>query len=375
MNKKYFLVMILLVIVFSLSSCEKPISILEEKVKEFDYYTEIVAFEHEQGINIKLLVAYDSDSTEVTYIYYSENTQSDLEVLFKLDDEIIYEDFIVREYHQNEDFIGEFTGSSIALDDEVTKIEMWLIHAGFSNAEHVGTSTFYQEFNLIKSTADLASLNRNFVSTDNYYDSKIQVIEDDLIVSRSAITFATTIFCAIIIYFALLKYYRKYYGRQIQKKLDGEANVRSIPDLNTFKYISAIVIVILVVIVNIIGAVYIQSTYNKVDFYDKYNVNYETYVSDKINLSYGGTNNLNQNIAFVEKNSTHRIMGYLYIVLDDGMTSIAPKQGNSGSNYQISYSFIQSNNMIVMVKDWNTDTDDWFLEEIFKRVLSFDEFR
>ena len=372
--KKFYLILVLLVTI-SLSACSNESSILEDKLNEFDYYTEIVAFAAEHGENIKLLAAYNDNSTEVTYIYYSTNIQSDMELIFKLGEDIIHEDFIVREYDLGEDFIGEFTGTSLELVEDIVKVNMRLVPAGMSHAEHVTFSYFYQELNIIKTTENIDELNRVFISTEEYIDSEVHIIEDDLIRVRTRNALIITFGVGVLAYFLCLKGYKKLYSKMLQKKLKDQKVKFKLIDINIYKYVSAIVIFIIIVISNLVLVSFIQSDYNKVDFYSKYRINYEDLSSDTINIRYGGTYQYDNNVAFVEKGTTHNIMGFLYITLDDGMISVVPEPDYGGYNYKVTYKFIKSEYIDVSVKEWNTDTDDPFLEEILNRRLYFDVHR
>ncbi len=372
--KKYYLVLVLLITI-SLSACSNESSVLEDKLNEFDYYTEIVDFDAEHGENIKLLAAYNDYSTEVTYIYYSTNIQSDMELIFKLGEDIIYEDFIVREYDLGEDFIGEFTGTSLELTEDIVKVNMRLVPAGMAHAEHVTFSYFYQEFNVIKSTEDIDELNRVFISTEDFVDSEVHIIEDNLINVRTRNALIITLGIGVLAYFLCLKGYKKLYSNMLQKKLRDPKTKFKLIDINIYKYVSAIVIFIVIMISNVLLVGFIQSDYNKVDFYSKYNINYEDVSSDTINITYGGTYQYDNNVAFVEKGTTHNIMGFLYITLEDGMVSVVPEPDYGGYNYKVTYKFIESDYIDVSVKEWNTDTDEPFLEVILNRRLYFDVHR
>lgn len=372
--RKYLLLIVLLFVV-SLSACSTKETTLESRIKEFDYYTEIVHFDADHGENITLLAAYNDNSSEVSYIYYSKNIESDMEILFKIEEEIIYEDFIVREYDLGEDFIGEFTGSSLGLSEDVSKVNMRLVPAGLAFAGSVTSSYFYQEFNLINSKNDIGELNRNFVSTDDYVESEVNIIEDDLISSRSRIVVVINVLLIIVLYFVFLQVYKKLYSNMLQKMIQNKTVKVKLMDINIYKYVSAIVLFIVVIILNLISVSIIMSDYNKVDFYSKYNINYEDVSSDTINLQYGGTYSYDQNVAFVEKGSTHSIMGSVYITLDDGMLAVVPEPDYGSYNYKVTYKFITSEFIDITVKEWNTVSDNPYLEEILNRRLYFDEHR
>jgi len=373
--KKVLLLLFLSFLTLSLSSCKEGLSIVETRVREFDYYTEIVDFDAEHGENIKLVVAYNEDSTEVTYIYYIENVQNDMEFLVKIDNEIIYEDFIVREYSLNKDFMGEFTGSSLELSEDSTLVNMRLIPAGFSNAEHVTFSYFYQEFNIIKSTAHINELHRNIVSTENYLNRDIQITEDNIQENRNMFAFFITLGVGAMFYISGLGIYKSLYSKALNRKLENPEISLKFPDLQVFKYISAVTILVLIIASNIILSSLISKNYDKVDFYSKYAVNYEQITSDTVNLEFGGTYQFDQNVAFIEKGTTHNIMGFLYIELDDGLVAVVPEPDYGGYNYRVTYRFIQSDYMDVTVKEWNETTNEPYLEDVLHRILYFDVHR
>ncbi len=375
MKKLFYSMLIFLMFLFILSSCGTEPSEIELKIKSYDFYTEIVAFDDQFNRNIRLFVVYNENSKDVEYIYLMENVQDDYELIFKIDtNQIIYEDFIVKEYDEGKDFIGSFTGESIGLNDDITKISMWLMRPGLAWVEEPDSSIFYQEFNLIKSTDDLTTLNRNFISTDQFTLDGVNIINDDIIQSRTTTSFFIVVGISIILYVGGLRLYKKLCERELNKVLTNEHKKIKLMDIQAYKYISAIVLVILAIIGNTVAVVMIQSDYNKSDFYSKYSANYENVDSDEINLMYGGTYQLDHNVAFVEKGVTHRVMGNLHIELDDGMRSIVPNSSFGGYEFKIYYKFITSKYMNVQVEEWFDTNDGPEQQTIFNRTLYFDEY-
>ena len=375
MKKLFYSMLIFLMFLFILSSCGTEPSEIELKIKSYDFYTEIVAFDDLFNRNIRLFVTYNGNSTDVTYIYLMENVQADYELIFKIGtDQIIYEDFIVLAYDEGKNFMGSFTGESIGLDNDITKVSMWLMRPGIHWSEYPDSSILYQEFNLIKSTDDLTTLNRNFISTEQFTLSGVNIINDDIIQRRTTTSFILVISISIVLYAFGLKVYKQIYEVGLNKALiEGNKKIK-LMDIQAFKYISAIALVILAIIGQTVAVVIIQADYNKSDFYSKYDANYENIDSDEINLMYGGTYQFDYNVAFVEKDDTHRVMGTLYIELDDGMTTIVSSNSFGGYEFKIFYKFITSKYMNVQVNEWFDTNSAPEQKTIFSRTLYFDDF-
>lgn len=369
---KRLLIIFMITITLFLSGCQNDLSPLEERIREFDYYTEIFDFTSEGRKNIKLLVAYNESSTEVTYIYYMDEIISDFEILFVVEDEIVYEDFVVVSYVENERLIGEFTGSSLELDNNVTLAKIMLVSPGFITVDSKVGKSVIQEFNVVNSTEDIIEVDRLFVSTENYLDRDIRVDDVNIIWNNTRTSFYIISLTFIALYIFSLYTYKKKYGLILIHKLNNpESNKYSrFPDLQSFKYIVAIAYLLIAILSFITSIIIINNSYNSVELYDKYNVNYEEYTSDEVNLKIGRTryNPVNEEAtAFVNKEGSHNIMGDLEVTLtgEYNHKTIVPSSSYGGYHFKLSYRFLQCDKVQIAVSDYE------YINGNYEYVLKF----
>jgi len=372
------MIALLFIVSILLSGCSgESLNQLEEKIREFDYYTEVFTFETER-LNIRLFSAYNNEDSEVTYIYYSDDIQSDYEILVYYEGEIIFEDFVVVDYEDDRQVIGTFKHSDFTIDEDIALAELRIVSPGFITSDSYVGNYVAQEFYILGNIADKDVLERVYVDASSYQDLELEVDglgALDQLRNRTMIIIVGT---AVILYFISLYTYKSYYSNQLQKQLDNPNKKRFLPDITKFKYVSFIAFVFAAIFTIITSLYIIDNGKLKYEFYAQYQLNYEAVESETVNLRYGSNtpttmaeveDNSNQ-MAFVEKVSSHKIIGYVEIITGEiyPVKTIIPESGSGGHEYQLIYRHLMGDSLTIVVYD------RYYGEQtvIFERVFDYD---
>jgi hypothetical protein len=371
-------ILALLFILLLLTGCSKEtLHQLEEKIREYDYYTEIFNFDNDR-LNIQLYSVYNDGDEEVTYVYYSKDIQSDYEILVYVEDEIIYEDFVVKDYETDDQVIGTFQHSDFELDEDIVLAEIRVVSPGFITSDSYVGNYVAQEFYLLSTMDNLDALQRAFVETEDFQDLELEIdglgALDQL---RNNVTLIIVI-SMIVLYFISLYTYKSYYTNQLQNQLDNPTKKRFLPDIEKYKYITLILFVFLTIASIVLALYIIDNSKLEYEFYDQYQLNYEAVQSETVNLRYGSNtpttraeleDNTNQ-MAFVEKVASHKIIGYVEIITGDTypVKTIIPESSFGGYEYQVIYRHLLGESFTILVYD------RYYGEQsiIFERNFDFD---
>lgn len=371
--KKLILIIVVLTTLLLTGCSSDSLSPLENRIREFDYYTEIVDFKADYK-NLQLLAAYNENDEKVTYIYYMDEIVSDYEILFYVNGEIIHEDFVVVDYEKDGNLIGSFTSSSAGIKEDVVIAEMKLITPGFHTSDSYVGKFFVQEFTIVKLVNDIEQIERVFVSTKNYVDKDVMVAEINIVGDKSLGALLVTCIIATFIYLSSLLVYKSYYNKQIQKQLAYPNNKkRFLLDLVKYKYISLITVLILVIVSMSITVDVIESSFEKIELYDTYQLNYEEVVSESIMLKYGATEYQDNQVAFIQKDSSHNIIGTLEVIMggEHNHKAYVPNGSYGSYSYKITYRFLTSEYLEINVYEWEFGEQSIY-RNVFNRYLNFD---
>ncbi len=375
--KKSTIALLFFVLLFLTGCSDESLNQLEEEIREFDYYTEVFTFNTER-LNIRLFSAYNEGDLEVTYIYYSDDITSDYEILVYYDSEIIFEDFVVVDYEDDNQVIGTFRHSDFSIDKDIALAEIRVVSPGFISSDSYVGNAVAQEFYILSSIDDIDVLERVYIDAFNYQDLELEVDglgALDQLRSRTAIVI---IISAVVLYFLCLYSYKSYYSNQLQKQLINPDKKRFLPDITKFKYVSFITFIFLTIVVIVISLYIIGNSKLKYEYYDQYQLNYEAVESEIVNLRYGSNtpttmaeleDNSNQ-MAFVEKVASHKIIGYVEIVTGENypVKTIIPESGYGGYEYQLIYRHLMGDSLTIVVYE------RYYGEQniIFERVFDYD---
>lgn len=372
--------MIALVFIVSilLSGCSgESLNQLEEKIREFDYYTEVFTFESKR-LNIRLFSAYNNDDSEVTYIYYSDDIQSDYEILVYYDGAIILEDFVVVDYEDDNQVIGTFKHSDFTISEDIALAELIIASPGFIMSDSYVGNNVGQEFYILGSIADKDVLERVYVAAPSYQDKELEVDGLGALDKLRNRVMVIIIAITIVLYFISLYMYKSYYSNQLQKQLDNPSKKRFLLDITKFKNVSFIAFVFAAIFTIVTSIYIIDNGMLKYEYYDQYQLNYEAVESETVNLRYGSNtpttmteveDNSNQ-MAFVEKVSSHKIIGYVEIITGElyPVKTIIPGSSHGGYEYQLIYRHLMGESFSIIVYD------RYYGEQtvIFERVFDYD---
>lgn len=375
---KKVMIIFLFFIAILLSGCSsESLNQLEEKIREFDYYTEVFTFETER-LNVRLFSAYNNEDIEVTYIYYSDDIQSDYEILVYYDSEIIFEVFVVVDYEDDNQVIGTFKHSDFTIPEDIALAEMRIVSPGFITSDSYVGNYVAQEFYILSNIADKDVLDRVYVDASSYQDLELEMDGLGALDQLRNRTMIIIIATAVVLYFICLYTYKTYYSTQLQKQLSNPGKKCFLPDITKFKYVSFIVFIFLAIVAIIVSLYIIGSGKLKYEYYDQYQLNYEAVESETVNLRYGSNtpttmaeleDNSNQ-MAFVEKVSSHKIIGYVEIITGElyPVKTIIPEGSYGGYEYQLIYRHLMGDSLTIVVYD------RYYGERtvIFERVFDYD---
>jgi len=372
------MIAIMIFILLFLTGCsDESSNLLELEIREFDYYTEVFTFDNDR-LNIRLFSAYNEGDVEVTYIYFSDNITSDYEILVYFDEQIVFEDFVVVDYEDDDQVIGTFKHSDFSIDEDIVLAELRVVSPGFISSDSYVGNAVAQEFYVLGDIADKDVLERAYVDASDFQDLELEVDGlGALDLLRNRITIGIVI-SAVVLYFVCLYSYKLYYSSQLQKQLDNPRKKRFLPDITKFKYVSVIVFIILAIVANIVSLYIIGNSKLKYEYYDQYQLNYESVESETVNLRYGSNtpttmveieDGSNQ-MAFVEKVSSHKIIGYVEIITGElyPVKTIIPASGSGGYEYQLIYRHLLGDSLTILVYD------RYYGEQtiIFERIFDYD---
>lgn len=375
---KKIMIMVLFLTTFLLSSCSgESLNQLEEKIRTFDYYTEIFTYKAEYK-NIRLFAAYSSTDSELTYIYYSDEIESDYEILVIYNDSIIYEDFVVDDYEEDNQIIGTFKYSDFVIEEDIALTEIRVVSPGFILVDSYVGCDVAQEFYILSSITDNDVIERVFVDASDYKDKELEIDGQGVLEQLRNRTLIIIVVITVALYCLNLYLYKSYYSKQLQKQLVDSSKKRFLPDITKYKYVSFIIIGFLALVAITTSIVIIDNGQLKFEFYDKYQLNYEAIESDSINLRYGSNKpttlaqmeDSSNQMAFVEKLPSHGLVGYLEVMTGDlyPVTTTIRGGGYGGFGYKLTYRHLMGDDFTIIVYDQYYEDQ----EISFKRVFDFD---